>query len=616
MLERAQDEEGYEEEQEQFCDDAYGDDQLAYIAHIGRLNADTSLTLLTDNLEAKTWMLAEYARWKKGGCVGSAPCASQQISVILEQLYWLLYIMAYLLADTSEGGDAALIPDAIMTCSKLATDEGRADTVTRAVEAVFAYAALENELIQSPHDECLSPLVAVMLMRFLERWVGTYLMFNETVHPTLSRGLLAAYGEHTDSSLRVLDAVVSKIYLNLLAWPQEEDVGERSCDILHALVASTRIRKHLAAVPAWGKLTEAFVSMPPPGAGRRRDVQGLPSALSLKGSILARVVQALVQAAGSTADIARRPERFRYVVQPIETRLHALLEHPNFATACHSLEFTEETNIVLDLLSGVARCSGSGSFDLAFQFLSTYFDSLVRLVGVYAEKPEVVRRILKLFCDMAELEFVHMEPAQSHLFLSTVLGLLSAYTQHSEKRLRSLGASPSVDDHRELAEVEEEETFGDVQTLLALLMHVSARDVYQRAEEGTDQQSEAVLRALTLLLPYFNAHTLEFPSICDAYFALLRSSVVSCPERFLQLPAHAQSGLLACVHFALQSHQLPITTSAALQEHTHTHTHANIHTHTHTHTNTHKHKHTHIDTWKHTRTHTHTHTHTLTNIHT
>ena len=97
-------EEGYESDQEQFCDSAYSDDQVASIAMIGRLNADKSLAMLTEAVVAKTRSLSEYAAWKKEGraVCRPAPFPPQKLSVVMEQLYWLVYMMSYLLADSTE----------------------------------------------------------------------------------------------------------------------------------------------------------------------------------------------------------------------------------------------------------------------------------------------------------------------------------------------------------------------------------------------------------------------------------------------------------------------------------------------------------------------------------
>ncbi len=53
------------------------------------------------------------------------------------------------------------------------------------------------------------------------------------------------WGEMTESGMKMLEFVLHKAALNLLKWPTEWKLAEKTCDMLHTLVGIKKIRPYL-----------------------------------------------------------------------------------------------------------------------------------------------------------------------------------------------------------------------------------------------------------------------------------------------------------------------------------------------------------------------------------
>lgn len=518
----------YESEQEQFSDATYLVDQMGAIAVLARLKPLEALDVLVRGIRERTASLQQWMQWKHTTKTGKAPCNP---AVIHEQLHWLISLLGYTLADSAEGGDVPIIPDALTALSK--SSAAGADPVIIAADTVLAYVTLENQAIQTAKDDALSPVLAQTTVWFLERWSHTYLYFNESVHSILSPNLLMAFSQSAPQAKQYLDFIVAKVVLNLVRWPEEHDLGASSLDLLHSLVKNRATQVNLGSTGAWSQLVEFFKVV----------LTSESQSTLLQGPVLGRLVLALAQAAGSSS-----AEGFARLTESITWRWDRLLKQVGGPNQQQSSVVVEVDNC-LQMLRGVAKCSGGQCFQLAFAYLSRYFGVMSRLALAYgATQPQLVLLIFKVFRDIAEVELVYMEPPEIVAFMDGVLQLVQAFGVANKSRLQSLHSKG-------------EDAFEDLECLLMLLNHITSSDISgEPAEKGLD----AVMMCLTLLVPHLTAESLQYLEVCENYFSLLRVAVVSIPDKFRTLPPPVLQGILDSLVWAV-TNQLPAIASAAFQ---------------------------------------------------
>ena len=96
----------------------------------------------------------------------------------LEELHWLLLITGFFLCDAPEG-ETIMAPPHLLGHFELPPNSG--DPIVVVVNQILEIAKLENNLLISrTHTQTWSPLVAETLAWFLQRWVNSYLLMDES----------------------------------------------------------------------------------------------------------------------------------------------------------------------------------------------------------------------------------------------------------------------------------------------------------------------------------------------------------------------------------------------------------------------------------------------------
>jgi len=101
-----------------------------------------------------------------------------QLMLALEELHWLLLVTGYFLCDSPEG-ETIMAPALLMGHFEI--PEGTPDPVVVVVNQVLTVAKFENSLLMSrQHANYWSPLLAETVSWFLQRWVYSYLLLDES----------------------------------------------------------------------------------------------------------------------------------------------------------------------------------------------------------------------------------------------------------------------------------------------------------------------------------------------------------------------------------------------------------------------------------------------------
>lgn len=553
--------------QDQFHDEAYMDEHLSAIGRVARITPAHSLVILTNEINERVSHLASYLQAKQGGSA-NVPIVAR------EQLYYLIYLLGYTLADGAEGGDVPMVPTSIMHFSAKWGKENPSavDPVSRCIESVCNYCtSFEDVVLRQPHkDEALSPLLSSVVVWFFQRWSATYLMFDESVHTLISPSLYKCYGEQGSHSANILNFIVQKACTNLLSWPEEHDLALATCDLLYSLCEGKRVKKYLSKTASWTVLLEAYQQLGYAGLGsatHTREQQQAAGLLNLNGGVLGKLVLFLCMAAGGSGN----PSHLEPVLKPIEQRLGAVLNHPQFSQNFLETQFISEIETIAHMLRGVARCSGRVTFHITFAFLTRYFDAFVKLITIYTDAPHVSAIILRIFDDIAESELMYMEEQQALWFMRTASQVVQVYSTNAEQRFGEAQQLRVEAKRREtqddMIEEDEEEHRSDLFVLLSVLTHIGelVKDPFNcLTEVSKESAAEALFVCMTMLVPYFKTGVLAYPDICERYFGLLHTTSTVFPHRFASLTHEKQSHLLECMYLAI-SHATPSVQQAGLR---------------------------------------------------
>lgn len=98
----------------------------------------------------------------------------------LEELHWLLLIAGFFLCDAPEG-ETIMAPALLLGHLELAP--GSQDPIVTIVNQILEITRMENSLLMArTHGQTWSPLVAETIAWFLQRWVNSYLLLEDSAY--------------------------------------------------------------------------------------------------------------------------------------------------------------------------------------------------------------------------------------------------------------------------------------------------------------------------------------------------------------------------------------------------------------------------------------------------
>ncbi len=129
----------------------------------------------------------------------------------------------------------------------------------------------------------MSPLVAKTAIWFLERWCASYLMPSAQRQETISPALRQHYGQGCPEAVKILvnmrllhgggahircTGVVQEFTLHtaqviLLHWPEELQLLEATCELLHSLADNSCLQPFFSRSSSWAAIMHAYASTQP-----------------------------------------------------------------------------------------------------------------------------------------------------------------------------------------------------------------------------------------------------------------------------------------------------------------------------------------------------------------
>lgn len=246
------DEEVHELEDE---DDVAFADQLNGVAALGRACIGQSLPLVVSVFHMRVSKLGSLLTQE-------IPSGMKNLTVLHEDLHWLLLISGFLLCDDGVGETLIIPPQVVSfsTAQSVQTDVQKTitflaaasdldasssldldhvDSMIAVIGLVLRLVALERRFIEINRREVLSPRVSQSSVWFLRRWCRSYLFPDQSLYSSLSSSLSAAFLQDTDAGRFLVKLLVDKVAFNLSVWTSEEALILDSIDLLLAVVESS-----------------------------------------------------------------------------------------------------------------------------------------------------------------------------------------------------------------------------------------------------------------------------------------------------------------------------------------------------------------------------------------
>ncbi|XP_051186487.1 uncharacterized protein [Lolium perenne] len=506
------------------------DEQLALYALIARAAADTAIPFLEQLFSER------FARLSQQADVQNDPTRT------LEELYWLLLITSHVLTDSGEG-ETLLIPEALQAGFPNVVEVAQHPVVTLSWSIInFSRQCLDSGI----RGRYFSPRLMEAVIWFLARWVATYLVPLDVSREIDSMGkhgsqhsrkLLNSFAWENNQGELVLDFVVLISMVALTTYQGEIELQTLTCQKLLATVVR---RKHTCAyvvqLDSWRDLTTAFAS------GR--------SLFSLSGRLQRSLAETLACAASCIKDPEASVQYLRDLMGPVAGCLVENASRSDLKSVAHQPDVIYMVCCLLERLRGAARATQPRTQKVLFEMGHTVMNSLLTLLEVYKNQPEVIYMILKFVVDFIDGQAVFLDGKETSVLMSFCLRLLQIYSSHNiGKVMLSLSST--------LRSESQSEKYKDLRALLRLLTNICSKDLVGFLSdsniEGSPDIAEVIYVGLDIVTPLISLDLLKYPKLSRDYFILMSHLLEVYPEKVAHLNRDAFGRIIGSLEFGLRN---------------------------------------------------------------
>mmetsp|Transcript_470 Transcript_470/g.864 ORF Transcript_470/g.864 Transcript_470/m.864 type:complete len:1240 (+) Transcript_470:104-3823(+) len=247
------------------------EDHMLVLSQLGRANVKHAIDVLTNVMGAKMAALEQAA------AAEYSPQSVSECGKLSEELYWVVLMAAFLLADSFDG-ERPMIPTSILKLSQLYCEsfgpsgptpsQCMDDPVVRLSNSLLSLLKYESERVSRSNgsDERVSPLLAEKVLFALTRWSRSYLVpengfyarSRDRIKTSLPVSLSQSFGPNEQGS-NIVDFVVQSATMYLSKWGIEAAVNLQALELLRAIVDIPNSRSTLLKLSSWKVLCEAHV---------------------------------------------------------------------------------------------------------------------------------------------------------------------------------------------------------------------------------------------------------------------------------------------------------------------------------------------------------------------
>jgi hypothetical protein len=499
------------------------EEQLTALGALARLDPSQSLELLNQKLIERLQVLEQIL--KSDNNINS--------EALWNDLDCIFQIIGFVVADDSEG-ETPVIPYSINQMTRSPKYQIFFDIMAN----VFKYSEFEAYCLTNGLNSQLSPCIGERLMWLLARWAKTYLM-PDTSYSDFSPIITEKYGSASENSRMIVCFLLRRISLNLFYWQGEHSLATATCKLLRILVKNKSICQYMINTDVWKQLMAS-------------DKDTFTSMSNQQDEIKASFIEYLIMGYSHGASDQDLPAYLTQLLISLKNHLLGIMDRPEFSTDYQSSQIIFQISYCLEKWIGVARASIDRNFRFLFHFMASnqIFERLVALVHWYHNYNEVVFLILRFYEACVKNQLIYLSVSETKLLCQACLELMKAYRKYNTGRTftGTLGANA------------EEEQFIDISKLIEIGTHIVSKDYldFKNEDKGNNNEldiSMVVFMGLNLLLPLISLEMLQFPKLCQQYFALVSFMFEIYPEKCAQLPSDLFQQLNASIAYGIKHHK-------------------------------------------------------------
>ena len=483
--------------------------------------------------------------------------SGQDPSELLEELWWLIRLIAHVLADDGDG-ETPIPPDSLAAASA-ATAAGAPDCVSELAKSLIDFGCLA---LDSNARGALSPRLLETTIWALARWADTYLI-PEDAGGNLHAAVYAAAGgvrrgaeianklsesgggmfSERNGGIQALDLLVQIGTKALSDWPGETSLHRTAGFVLFPVLTRRKmLLKHLTTLPSWATLRGACA-----GTHRERGVVAFPPEVHRGLSeCLARVASSIVDSRECEAHVSE------LIAPPSEVIAAVSVD----STGLHHPEGEARTCAALEALRGIVRATNGKSQPAIFQFFAAASEHLLNLQTLAKDLARVMKLLLRLTEEFVEMTSPYLKPQEVEWICRYCLRVIETYASSGRGNAKS---SAGVLLSQEVVK----EAYKEVRALLRMLTHLSSGNLHDAIAESAPPAEAArlaeqidiahvVFTGLNTVIPLITDELLQFPKLCRQYFELLSYMIEAYPKKVAQLPGHIFGTLMTTLEFGLK----------------------------------------------------------------
>jgi hypothetical protein len=479
--------EEYDDAEEQHDDGSILHEQMLAIALLGRVAASQLLPFLQRELAPRINAMVAAGPSAHGG----------EVVVCIEQTYWLVMILGYILSDDGDG-EMPMIPDDFLASQPTELTTLPAE-VFRLTDLLTTCATI------TPQPDMCSPALAARLVWFLRRWARTYLFPDASLYraSSIPPQLLVAFDG--DAGLALLRFMSHTCYVSIGAWTSEHDVLAETA-LLMQLLVSPSLSRHLRQCTEFASIVQLYFAS--------------EKATQLPMPVVETIGQSAVKWAMLGLDAALQGGVLAELLNPIASKLQSAVQRPDLKQMLADASVVRSLETLLHLTIGIVRGSDGKLAQSLVQAVFPVLECTAVVIGVCSTLSAIVQSVLRLFSTIAS-GIVPVLPDGD---------LTLTFYRQLHAMLVQLGAHSGSSDHalRGGADGEYEE--------LQLTLKILTSAAWNGEELSQPQRSEVIFFGLSVLLPILEPNVLQLVGVYRAYFELISNIVETFPAKLHLLP--------------------------------------------------------------------------------
>ena len=549
-------------EAETFEDPTSLDEHLLAISLLGRAGMDQSIDTMLNVFQAVQLRLRQML---------SSAAQESEWCKLSEELFWVVLLTSYLLADSGEG-ERPMIPSAVLASSaaycashnnQLTWETAKADPCVKLSSCLLAMLQMQSCMSEA------SLLLSEKILQAVNRWSMSYLWPELALYSNscqMSSRLPASLEMYYGGGSDLLDFLVK--CTTIFIGSSEPEVNAQAIQLLSSIVENPGARQQLQTLETWQNfINEAVSSL--------RSTQWTPLGTltsDAHGSLLHILLKSLF------VSNAEHVNQFRLVVEPLSHRLNMLAERleRNPPQEISNASWNLDVHRTQALYLGISNAAENGGLlaqwcreflleafnnawpSLAVRCLTILFESNSAKSTSFDNSKECISSILNLLAVFVDQQLEITPESQLPQVLRACVRMMEVYIKYHEL-LQSTERSSIV---------ENDMWAQDIVHLMKILSAVANRDLLDFSEASTENSTntgesvdaiQVVLQGTQFIFPMVSEKLLQYPGLAEQFFTLLSTLIIAYPDRICDNTCTIFAPMVQALEFGISDHRMNVS---------------------------------------------------------